>query len=105
MLYPTSLALLSPFTSFVLLLGQLASTVTDAPTQIKEITCPDFYWEFRLDRLVSKKGGELEFAATSYPEANNAKDLYDAYYLDLTLNGKLANFDWMGEKEVSDSEW
>jgi hypothetical protein len=105
LLYPTSLALLSPFTSFVLLLGQLASAVTDAPTQIKEITCPDFYWEFRLDRLVSKKGGELEFAATSYPEANNAKDLYDAYYLDLTLNGKLANFDWMGEKEVSDSEW
>jgi hypothetical protein len=72
---------------------------------IKEISAPDFYWQFRLDRLVGKKGGDLTFDAGSYPEAKSAKDQYDAYYLDLTLNGKLANFDWMAEKEVSDSEW
>jgi hypothetical protein len=86
-------------------LGALRSSVVEETSAIKEITCPDFYWEFRLDRLVNKKGGELEYNAASYPESKTSKALYDAYYLDLTLNGKLANFDWMGEKEVSDSEW
>ena len=79
--------------------------MTETTETIKEITAPDFYWQFRLDRLVGKKGGDLEFNAASYPEASTAKDQYDAYYLDLTLNGKLANFDWMAEKEVSDTEW
>lgn len=74
---------------------------------VKEIPCPDFYWEFRLDRLVKAKGDELEFSAANYPDikAEKAKDIYNAYYLDLTLNGKLAGFDWMAEKTVSDSEW
>ena len=79
--------------------------MAEQATTIKEITAPDFYWQFRLDRLVGKKGGDLPFDKASYPEAKGAKDQYDAYYLDLTLNGKLANFDWMAEKEVTDSEW
>ena len=84
--------------------ARFATAVEDAAT-IKEVNAPDFYWQFRLDRLVGKKGGEMAFESSSYPEASSAKDLYDAYYLDLTLNGKLADFDWMAEKELSDSEW
>jgi len=72
---------------------------------MKAQDCPDFYWQYRLDRLVSKKGGDLSFSASSYPDVSGAKALYDAYYLDLTLSGKLAGFDWMAEKEISDSEW
>ena len=78
------------------------ATQTDA---MKTTDCPDFYWQYRLDRLVSKKGSELSFSASSYPDVTGAKALYDAYYLDLTLSGKLAGFDWMSEKEISDSEW
>lgn len=85
------------------------STVEDTSTMmnVKEIPCPDFYWEFRLDRLVSAKGSELGFDAANYPdiEESKTKDIYNAYYLDLTLNGKLAGFDWMAEKTVSDTEW
>jgi hypothetical protein len=66
---------------------------------------PDFYWQYRLDRLVSKKGSELAYNPSSYPDVKGAKALYDAYYLDLTLSGKLAGFDWMAEKDISDSEW
>ena len=84
--------------------GPQFSTIAEETT-IKEVTAPDFYWQFRLDRLVGKKGGELEYESGSYPEASSTKDLYDAYYLDLTLNGKLVDFDWMAEKELSDSEW
>lgn len=78
------------------------STVEDS-MKVKE--CPDFYWQYRLDRLVSKKGADLSFSASSYPDVSGAKNLYDAYYLDLTLSGKLAGFDWMAEKDISDAEW
>jgi len=78
------------------------ATETEA---MKAQDCPDFYWQYRLDRLVSKKGGELAFSPSSYPDVSGAKSLYDAYYLDLTLSGKLAGFDWMAEKDISDSEW
>ena len=69
------------------------------------INAPDFYWQYRLERLAQQKAGDLVFKATSYPEAKTAKELYDEYYLDLTLQGKLQGFDWVGEKALSDSEW
>lgn len=77
-------------------------------TEVKAIATfesPDFYWQYRLDRLASKKGGDLAFNASNYPEAANVKDLYDAYYLDLTLQAKLDGFDWQAEKEITDAEW
>jgi len=73
--------------------------------QIVSIESPDFYWEYRLDRLASKKGGELAFSKENYPDVDGFRDLYDAYYLDLTLQGKLEGFDWEEEKKISDSEW
>lgn len=69
------------------------------------VEAPDFYWQYRLDRLVGKKSGDLAFKASNYPEASNSQEQYEAYYLDLTLQGKLGGFDWQGEKEISDSEW
>lgn len=69
------------------------------------IDAPDFYWQFRLDRLSSKMGATLPFKATNYPDVTGNKDLYDAYYLDLTLQGKLNGFDWETEKKITDSEW
>lgn len=71
---------------------------------ISSYEAPDFYWKFRLDRLVKKKGDDLAFAEKNY-DVSGYKDLYDAYYLDLTLQGKLEGFDWEAEKSVSDSEW
>lgn len=86
-------------------IAPLRMTAVAEATELKSIQCPDFYWQYRLDRLVSKKGGELAFLPSTYPDVSGAKNLYDAYYLDLTLQGKLADFDWMAEKEISDSEW
>jgi hypothetical protein len=83
----------------------VSAGVTTAEKQIVAIDAPDFYWQYRLDRLVSKKGGDLAFSASSYPELTDAKSLYDAYYLDLTLQGKMEGFDWVAEKEIGDSEW
>jgi hypothetical protein len=85
--------------------GSRFATVVAEETVIKEINAPDFYWQFRLDRLVGKKTTDLAFDEKSYPQASTAKDLYDAYYLDLTLNGKLVDFDWMAEKQLNDTEW
>ena len=79
--------------------------VSTASRTIAAVDAPDFYWKYRLDRLSSKKNAELSLVESNYPEAHNAKDLYDAYYLDLTLQGKMDGFDWVAEKEVSDSEW
>jgi len=76
-----------------------------AERTIATVDAPDFYWKYRLDRLSSKKNAELGLLESNYPEAKTAKDLYDAYYLDLTLQGKMDGFDWIAEKEVSDSEW
>eukprot|EP01041_Mallomonas_annulata_P005583 gene5583-11253_t len=82
----------------------LMSTAT-AVKPIVQQESPDFYWQFRLDRLASKKGGELAFSAKNYPDCQGSRAQYDAYYLDLTLQGKMENFDWAAEKEVNDSEW
>jgi hypothetical protein len=84
----------------------LRATVEDNK-QIVTIDSPDFYWEYRLDRLSNKKGGDLAFKSANYPDvqSSNFKDLYDAYYLDLTLQGKLEGFDWEEEKKISDTEW
>lgn len=66
---------------------------------------PDFYWKFRLDRLTSKKGADLPFNAKNYPDVSGYQALYDAYYVDLTIQGKLNGFDWKAEKKISDTEW
>ena len=47
--------------------------------------------------MVQKKGGELAFTESSYSEAKSPKSLYEAYYLDLTLQGKMEGFDWKAE--------
>lgn len=72
---------------------------------IASIEAPDFYWKYRLDRLVNKKGGDLPFSESNYPGVDGYKDLYDTYYLDLTLQGKLEGFDWEEEKKITDGEW
>ena len=77
---------------------------TEAQT-ISTIDAPDFYWKYRLDRLVEKKSSSLPYTVSNYPEAENAKDLYDSYYLDLTLQGKMDGFDWVAEKSINDEEW
>jgi len=83
--------------------GQL--NVATEEKSISSIESPDFYWQYRLDRLASKKGGDLPFKKSNYPDVDSSKDLYNAYYLDLTLQGKLNGFDWVSEKTISDSEW
>jgi hypothetical protein len=72
---------------------------------MKTIDAPDFYWKYRLERLISKKGGDFGFKASNYAHLSQPKDLYDAYYLDLVLAGKLEGFNWKQEKVVSDEEW
>ena len=79
--------------------------VTSEQKTLGKIESPDFYWQYRLDRLALKKAGDVSFKATNYPEAVTSKELYDAYYLDLTLQGKLDGFDWVTEKTISDAEW
>jgi hypothetical protein len=66
---------------------------------------PDFYWQYRLARLVEKKGSDLAFTPKNYPDVSGDKSLYEAYYLDLTLQGKMDGFDWREEKNISDMEW
>jgi hypothetical protein len=83
----------------------MMTAVATEAAAIAQSESPDFYWQFRLDRLVSKKGADLSFAAKNYPDSISPKALYDAYYLDLTLQGKMENFDWSAEKEINDSEW
>lgn len=75
------------------------------PKPLAIIESPDFYWKYRLDRLAIKKSGDLALVETNYPEAQTSKDLFEAYYLDLTLQGKMDGFDWVGDKEITDSEW
>ena len=72
---------------------------------LASIDAPDFYWKYRVERLAMKKSSDITFKASNYPDAHSSKDLYDAYYLDLTLQGKLDGFDWVGEKSISDAEW
>jgi hypothetical protein len=83
----------------------LSSSVVNQ--EIKSIQAPDFYWQYRLERLGNRKGGELTFLASNYPDVagTNFKHLYDAYYLDLTLQGKLEGFNWEEEKKITDAEW
>ena len=75
------------------------------PQKLTEIESPDFYWKYRLDRLAIKKSGDLALVESNYPEAKSPKDLFDAYYLDLTLQGKMEGFDWNADKLITDSEW
>ena len=53
---------------FLLLTIGLAATTTAPETTIKEIPSPDFYWQYRLARLVEKKGTDLAYDANNYPE-------------------------------------
>ena len=61
------------------------ATVADRSLAVVE--SPDFYWEYRLERLASKFGSDVKYSASNYPDVSGFKDLYDAYYLDLTLQG------------------
>jgi hypothetical protein len=81
---------------------------TVAPEEVKAMKIydsPDFYWKYRVERLAGRKGSELALAESNYPEAVTHREIYDAYYLDLTLQGKMDGFDWVGEKEINDNEW
>ena len=78
---------------------------TSEKTLLNAIDAPDFYWQYKLERLSAKKGVDLPFKISNYPDATSPKSLYDAYHLDLTLQGKLNDFDWVTEQSVSDSEW
>jgi hypothetical protein len=80
----------------------MVATSTDVFTTVES---PDFYWQYRLDRLVGKKGGDLPYKESNYADSKGSQEKYEAYYLDLTLQGKMGGFDWMAEKEISDSEW
>lgn len=81
-------------------------STTTAVKSIPTIDAPDFYWQYRVDRLANKMSGALSYSPSNYPEAaGNPQELYNAYYLDLTLQGKLDGFDWMGEKDITDAEW
>jgi hypothetical protein len=81
------------------------STATQEKNVLATIEAPDFYWKFRLERLASTRTGDLIFSESSYPGVSGYKDLYDCYYLDLVIQGKLEGFDWEEEKKVTDSEW
>ena len=72
---------------------------------MKTYDSPDFYWKYRLERLATKMGAQLALAESNYPNAGTPKDVYDAYYLDLTLQGKMEGFDWVAEKLINDTEW
>lgn len=74
-------------------------------TSLNDVPGPDFYWKYRLDRLVSKKGSELQFQEANYPEVTGFKDLYYSYYLDLSFQNKLVSFDVEAEQQVTDEEW
>jgi hypothetical protein len=76
-----------------------------AQLNFETVEAPDFYWKFRLERLVDKKGKELSFNEASYPEVKGYKDLYDSYYLDLTLQNKLVDFDREAEQKITESDW
>lgn len=47
----------------------------------------------------------MQYKPSNYPDAQGTKSLYEAYYLDLNLQGKLDGFDWVKEKDISDAEW
>ena len=80
--------------------------VATAEVQVmKTYDSPDFYWKYRLERLATKMGAQLALAESNYPNAGTPKDVYDAYYLDLTLQGKMEGFDWVAEKLINDTEW
>jgi len=84
--------------------GSIMATVQDKQA-IVSVEAPDFYWKYRLERLALQKEKELPFSKDNYKHVSDFKDLYDCYYLDLTLNGKLVNFDWENEKKITDAEW
>jgi hypothetical protein len=83
----------------------MSSIVSEEVQAMKIYDSPDFYWKYRVERLAGRKGSDLPLIATNYPEAVTHREIYDAYYLDLTLQGKMDGFDWVGEKEINDNEW
>jgi hypothetical protein len=87
---------------------RMAPVMAASVAPVKELVeskSPDFYWQYRIDRINGKKGAELAFSKDNYPNAMTLKDQYQAYYLDLTLMGKMNDFDWETEKSITDEEW
>jgi hypothetical protein len=80
---------------------------TDVGTErsVSAIEAPDFYWQFRLDRLVKRFESELKYDPSLFPTLSYPKDLYGAYRNELLSARKLTDFDWMADKDISDSEW
>lgn len=74
-------------------------------TMVRSVQSPNFYWKYRLDRLIRKKGAELAYNEKNYPESKDYESQYNAYYLDLVLQGKANDLDVNAEKKLSDGEW
>jgi len=72
---------------------------------LSAIESPDFYWKYRLDRIVKLMNDNLPFNAANYPESVTPRALYEAYYLDLVLAGKTEEFDFEADQDLSDDEW
>lgn len=83
----------------------LSMVATESKSAIATYDAPDFYWEFRLERLANKFDGRVPFKASDYPAASNFKDLYGSYYAVLASAKVLGDFDWMEEKKINDAEW
>jgi hypothetical protein len=81
------------------------SSVTSTQDSLKEVEVPDFYWKFQLDRLAAKLGKEIPFKAENYNNAKGYKDLYQAYYFDLTISGNTKGYNPFVEREISESDW
>lgn len=107
-LYVCFAGLLVPTFSFFAGRSTTSRTALMVATEVQQAfattEAPDFYWQYRLERLISKKGSELAYNPKNY-DVTSTEDLYNAYYLDLTMQGKMEKFDWYGEKDISDSEW
>lgn len=94
-----------PHGSFMVRSKFALNAVATEQAATKQVEAPDFYWKFRLDRLANKMSGAIAFNADNYPDISGYEGLYNAYYLDLCLNGKLEGFDWQAEKTVTENEW
>jgi len=66
---------------------------------------PDFFWKYRLERLKKKKADVYPFDPSNYTGKHTDKELYEIYYLDLVLKGKMEGFDIEKEQVVDEDEW
>lgn len=88
---------------------QSTGSSTPPTTSLQEFLAekdgPDFYWKYRLERLKKKKGSAYAFDRANYPGKKTDQELYEVYYLDLVLRGKMEGFDVHEEQLVKEEEW